>query len=145
MDLLESKLNSNQKGYFFKTTRKNDNYKKIISSPKEYEFIKYLEELGFKENIDFKHQFPCAQEQMGLVYVADFCFPKEMLIIELDGKSHNSKKQRMRDGMRDYVFRTNKYSIVRIKTPMTNYDKSFYKNIIKDFIKEKRYEEPELD
>lgn len=130
-------LSSHQQ-FFFETTVKLDAIKNTISSPREFEFMNYLENLGYRLNVDYTHQFASAQEKEGYLFVADFCFPKEKIIIELDGKEHRQKKNREKDKVRDSVFYNNGYDVLRINTPMTEYQKSFWKNVLQNLITDKR-------
>ena len=97
-----------------------------------------LNSCGFREGIDYIHQFACAQETEGLIAVADFCFPEEKIIIELDGSNHKYKSQREKDEIRDKTFLANDYSIFRIKTPLSEYEKILWKYIIQQTVDEKR-------
>ena len=123
--------------HYFEKTSKHEEIKKAISSPREYEFMNYLADIGFRLNIDYIHQFACTQEDVGMVAVADFAFPNEKIVIELDGSSHTDKKQKQLDAKRDKTFIANGYMIFRIETPMTNEDKTFYKYLIKDVYEER--------
>lgn len=139
-------LSRNQQAYFDKTI-KIDGVRHCISSPREYEFINFLTDIGFKNNVDYVHQFACTQEEMGMVAVADFAFPKEQIIIELDGQNHKYKKQKRLDEKRDKTFVANKFMVVRIKTPMSASDKLFYKYLIQDLYEERheQYKTGRLD
>lgn len=128
---------SRSQANFFDKTVKIDEVKNCISSPREYEFMEYLAHIGFRLNTHYVHQFACCQEEMGLVAVADFAFPNEKIVIELDGKSHSSKKQKASDEKRDKVFIANGYMVMRIKTPMDEYDKLLYRYLIKDLYDER--------
>lgn len=99
--------------------------------------MNYLEYIGFRLNVDYVHQFACSQEEMGLVAVADFCFPNEKLVIELDGKNHKQKDQKRADERRDKTFMANNYMVVRINVPMSNYDYTYFQYIIKDLYEER--------
>ncbi len=135
-----------QSFYYDKTVR-NENIKKAISSDDEFPFIEFLGKIGYKKDRDFIHQFPCVQEEMGKLFVADFAFPNEKIIIELDGQGHRERKQKNKDELRDKVFRLNGFTVLRIKTPMNNFDKSFWKSFIQETINEIRYgkDRPEVD
>jgi hypothetical protein len=132
---------------YFDVSVKNEIIKETISSPREYEFQNLLISMGFKEGKDFIHQFACLQEEMGKLYVADFAFPDEKVIIELDGKEHKGKKKE--DHLRDKVFGLNGFQVIRIKTPMDEYHGTYWKYFIKElinYIREIKYgKEPELD
>lgn len=111
---------------------------KTISSKQEYEFKNILLSAGFIEGKDYFHQHPFSQSDVGLVAVADFAFLKEKIIIELDGKSHQGKIKREHDQKRDAIFNANKFTIIRIKTPMDSDQKSYWKIFIKTIINDIR-------
>lgn len=123
--------------HFYDKTVKIEKIKNTISSPREFEFIDYLRKIDFKLDIHYVHQFACCQEEIGMVAVADFAFPNEKIIIELDGKSHKHRKQKELDYKRDRTFIANGFMILRIKTPMSDEDKIFYKYLIKDLYEER--------
>lgn len=127
-------LSSHQQIFIDKTI-KNDNVRKCISSPQEYEFKKILHAIG-KENEDWFHNCkPFVYEEKKLVAIPDFVFPKEKLIIELDGENHRNKKQRERDVLRDSVFYFNDYRVIRIKVPIPKGKESYWKVYIKEVLK----------
>jgi very-short-patch-repair endonuclease len=128
---------SPRQSVFVDKSIKHPKVRQCISSPREYEFMNYLDYIGFRLNVDYVHQFVCSQEEMGLVAVADFCFPNEKLVIELDGKTHNHKDQKNADERRDKTFIANNYMVIRIKVPMSNYDYTYFQYIIKDLYEER--------
>ncbi|WP_157470937.1 endonuclease domain-containing protein [Gracilimonas tropica] len=48
-------------------------------------------------------------------YVVDFFVPKANLVIEVDGKIHLSKEQKVRDKNKDTFLRKNSIEVIRIK------------------------------
>lgn len=107
--------------------------KRCISSPEEYKFKPLLKSIG-KENADWFHQPAYYDEERGLVAIPDFAFPKERLIIELDGKDHRGKKKQ-RDIERDMVFNSNEFSVIRIPVPMSDEKMSYWRIYIKETLK----------
>jgi len=125
---------SRHQNIFSDITIKNENVKKTISSPFEYIFKKMLKDVGFKEGKDFIHQHPCSQEEMGKLYVADFAFLDEKIIIELDGDEHKNRAHKRADNLRDKVFELNGFYVIRIKTPLDEYHGTYWKYFIKETI-----------
>jgi len=115
---------------FFGKSIKIKEVRDCISSPLEYEFKEVLNAAGLKEEEDYFHQAAFTDDDR-LVAVADFSIPKIKMIIELDGKSHSSTKQAKKDVVRDGVFIHNYYQTIRIKVPLTNEQKSYWKSFIK--------------
>jgi hypothetical protein len=109
-----------------------------ISGKGEGEFKKILERCGYKEGEDFIHQFPCSQEEDGLIAIADFAFPNEKLIIEIDGDSHKTKPQIKKDARRDQIFQSNDFHVIRITLPLTDEKKSYWSVYVKTLIKDAR-------
>jgi hypothetical protein len=138
-----------RQNFYFDVTVKHPKIKETISSPREFEFENLLIEIGYKKGKDFTHQFACACDEMNKVYVADFAFPDEKIIIELDGENHKYKQHRNEDILRDKVFNNNGYTVLRIKTPLDEEQKRYWRYLIKEiisYIREQKYgKEPEMD
>lgn len=126
-------LTFSQQNYVDKTIY-HPKVKRAISSPLEYNFKIILSAIG-KEGEDWFHQPPYYDETLGLVAIPDFSFPKQKLIIELDGNNHKSKKQRERDIERDLVFRTNEFYVIRIPTPIPSERRVYWKVYIQECLK----------
>jgi len=122
-------LTMKQKMYFDKTI-KIKKVREAISSPTEYDFKGVFEAAGLKEDIDYFHQAAFTDDD-SIIAVADFSIPKCKMIIELDGDDHETIKQVKKDYLRDSVFRYNDYQVIRIRVPLTNDRKSYWKNFIK--------------
>lgn len=124
-------LSAHQVNYL-DVTVKHENVKRAISSKHEYSFKKILASIG-TEGIDWFHQNPFYEEERGFIAVCDFVFPKQKLIIELDGKDHLQKKKE--DEKRDIVFYHNDFNVLRIKTPIEEGKLSYWKVYIEETLK----------
>ena len=94
-----------------------------------------LESLGYKNKQDFVHQHPIGER-----FVIDFAFVDLKLAIEVDGDSHNCKKQKQLDRKRDSYLFSNGWVSLRIKDKdfFDSYKMSFYRNLIKEVVSERR-------
>ena len=63
------------------------------------------------------------------IYFADFYFPKQRIIVEVDGKSHLSSEKMQSDGERDKVFAS-----YMIKTYRITNDKALDNKFVMDFL-----------
>ncbi len=111
--------------------------KRALSSPHEYEFKNVLDTLG-KEGRDWFHQHPFYNEDAQKVFVADFTFLEDRLVIELDGQEH--KRTIKKDLIRDKFFRANGYEVIRIPTPLTKQKMVYWKVFIQETLKVIRQE-----
>lgn len=68
-----------------------------------------LVQLQFVHEVDFKFQevFGC--------YILDFVIPSKMLVIELDGREHNTCKHKHSDAVRDRICKHYGLRVLRIK------------------------------
>ena len=124
---------------FFSETVFLDKFRMAMSGKNEERAISMLQSLGYCIGGDFVRQFPIGER-----FVIDFAFVNEQVAIEIDGKNHNSKKQKEKDKKRDKYLRSVNWIPIRIKDEeMFGYKSFFYKNIIKEIIHERRaqYEE----
>ena len=82
------------------------------------------------DGLKFRRQHPIS------LYIADFYCHKFKLIIELDGKYHEEKEQKIKDQERDEVLKLNGLNILRFKNEEVekNIDNVLIK--IKNHIKE---------
>lgn len=119
---------------YFDRTVHNQKVKDCISGNNEERIIQVLETFGFKQKVDFERQFP-----IGLRYVLDFAFVPEQIAVEIDGKSHLDKKQKKKDDIRDKFLRDYNWITIRIQdSEFTGYKASFYKNLIKEIVEDRR-------
>lgn len=119
---------------FVDITINHPKIKRAISSKYEYEFKEVLKSIG-QEGVDWFHQHAYYDEEGGIVAVPDFVFPDDELIIELDGVSHRDKKQIKLDIKRDRVFACNGFNVIRIKVPLDNDKKAYWKVYIEELLK----------
>lgn len=122
---------------FFEKAVHLEKVKDCISGKNEIKVISVLQNLGYVLNTDFVRQYPIAQR-----YVLDFAFVNEQVALEIDGDSHNSKIQTKKDNIRDRYLRENNWISIRIKDEemFNTYKFSFYKNLIRDIVDERRQE-----
>jgi len=81
-----------QRELFFDKLVYMDKWRKNISGKNEYKVLEMLARLGYKENYDFIRQYPISS-----MFVLDVAFVNEKINIEIDGSSHNDKKQKTKD------------------------------------------------
>lgn len=109
-------------------------WKNSMSGKNEERCLSLLKLLGYEVGKDFVRQHPILE-----IRVVDFCFLNERVVIEIDGYSHNNKRQRNKDSKTDSFLRSNGWDVLRIKDNDLFGEKgSFWKNIIKEVISEKR-------
>lgn len=119
---------------YFDITVHHPKIKDCISGDNEDRAIGLLTSLGYYEGTDFYRQHP-----IGDRYVVDFAFIKEMVALEIDGKSHEEKRQKRSDKIRDRYLRENKWAVLRIKdADLFGYKGSFYRNLIREVVEERR-------
>jgi len=115
--------------YFDKTIH-IQKIKDCISGNNEQQVIKVFESLDYKLGKDYFRQYP-----IGCRFVLDFAFVNEQLAIEIDGKSHDFKKQRIKDKKRDRFLYNNNWVVIRIKDKdFFGYKGLFYKFLIKEIV-----------
>lgn len=128
---------------FFEKQVFDDRWRDTMAGKNEDNAIKIFENLGYVLGEDYVRQYPIGER-----FVMDFAFVKEQLSIEIDGKNHLSKKQREKDRKRDKYLRDVNWVIIRIQdSDMFGYKLSFYKNLIKEVVEERRkqYQEGNLN
>ena len=82
---------------------------KVKATKSELLFIAKLK----YNNIKYEFQKPLSY---GIsFYIADFLIPDYNIIIEIDGSSHNSDKQKIIDERKDNFYRSRGYKVLRIK------------------------------
>lgn len=108
-------------------------WKDTMSGKNELEVIAAIESLGFEIGADFVRQHP-----IGDFFVVDIAFKPERIAIEVDGSSHDSKKQKRRDSLRDNFFYQNGWVVIRVKDKRFNENVTFYKFLISDVVEERR-------
>lgn len=80
----------------------------------EKKFGKFL----LSKHIKFIHQAPFVLS--GKIYFADFYFPQQRLIIEIDGDYHQSERQLTYDKVRDTCFAGHNVKVLRIPNNVVN-------------------------
>lgn len=126
--------NSIHRQIFFDKQVKTEAWKNSMAGQNENEAIKILEALEFVINKDFVRQHPIGER-----FVMDFAFINEKVAVEIDGKNHDEKKQRALDRKRDIYLHRNGWLSIRIKDKdLVGYKGSFYKNLIRDVVLERR-------
>jgi very-short-patch-repair endonuclease len=71
-------------------------------------------------------------------YIVDFCCPKAMLVIELDGNIHGEYSQIIKDELRDNYLTKLGYKILRFENKRVFQDPEFVINEIKKCLSEKQ-------
>jgi very-short-patch-repair endonuclease len=71
-------------------------------------------------------------------YIVDFCCPKEMLIIELDGNIHGANHQILKDELRDNYLKNLGFTILRFENKLVFQDTEFVIAEIKKCLPEKQ-------
>jgi very-short-patch-repair endonuclease len=108
--------------------------KDCISGQNEERVLIVLENLGYKIGKDFERQHPIGQR-----YVLDFAFVNEQVSIEVDGISHEQRKQQRKDAVRDTYLLENNWITIRIPDKkFFGASGSFYKSLIKEVVEERR-------
>lgn len=64
-------------------------------------------------NIKYEKQYPIRLEQF--LFFADVYFPHLSLVIEIDGKYHDSKEQKKKDDFRTMILEKHGYNVCRFK------------------------------
>jgi very-short-patch-repair endonuclease len=119
---------------FFATIVHKKEWKDSMSGRNEDKVISVLEGIGFKCGVDFVRQHPIGER-----FVIDIAFINEQVAIEVDGKDHDTSKQRRKDSKRDKYLRDNNWIPIRIKDKeFFGYKGSFYKSLIKMVVSERR-------
>ncbi len=93
---------------------------------------KYFKEVFINEGYKFKEDF-FTQFQIGR-FKTDFCFIKKMLVIEIDGRHHDSKENIEFDRKRDKKIKGYHFKILRIKWRLFSRNKKEYLKKILMFI-----------
>lgn len=120
--------------HYFDINVHNQKIKDCISGKNEIKVLEVLQYLGYKINQDFVRQHP-----IGNKFVCDFAFINEQIVIEIDGDSHNKKKIKKMDELRDRFFYENGWVVIRIKDKeFFGFKLLFYKNLIKEVVEERR-------
>jgi very-short-patch-repair endonuclease len=98
-----------------------------------------ISKLRFR-NIRFCFQHPVLTEHS--FFTCDFYIPRHGLIIEVDGGCHNSDELKRKDFIKDLVYESLGYHVLRIKnSEVDTFDTLRIKNYIKGRVR--LYEEPE--
>lgn len=120
---------------FFEKVVHLSKIKDCISGKNEAKVIPVIESLGFILGKDFVRQHPIGQR-----FVLDFAFANEQVALEIDGDGHFAKKQKIKDRKRDNWLHSNNWVSIRIKDKdmFSTYRLSFFKNLIKEIVLERR-------
>lgn len=118
---------------FFDKTVFHRNWKKAMIGENESPVVEILNHWGYRENTDYVRQFP-----IGDLYVTDFAFVPEKLIIEVDGANHKNQKQQRADEERDRFFWRRKWVVLRITDEQLKKSQSFYKYLIREIVDDRR-------
>lgn len=88
-----------------------------------------ISKLKFR-NIRFCFQHPVLTEKS--FFTADFYIPKHGLLIEIDGGCHDSEENRRKDFIKDMVYESLGYNILRLKnSEVDTFDTMSIKNYVK--------------
>lgn len=71
----------------------------------------------------------------------DFYFPQMKCVFEIDGASHNTPAQIAQDRARDKALKSEKITVVRLKTTDIYNETPYFKNVMKFFLKKLRQNE----
>jgi very-short-patch-repair endonuclease len=119
---------------FFATTVHHPKVKNCISGRNETSVMGILKDIGFIIDVDFVRQHPVGEK-----FVLDFAFIPEQIALEIDGESHESKLQKLKDKRRDSYLRNINWIPIRIKDKeLFGYKGSFYKSLVKEIVDERR-------
>ena len=119
---------------FFENQVHMDAWKNSMAGENEAPVIKILDAIGYANGVDYVRQHPVGEK-----FVIDFAFVNEQVALEVDGKSHKAKRQMALDKKRDRYLFANNWVSIRIKDEeLFGYKMSFYKNLIKQVVKERR-------
>lgn len=120
---------------FFSTQVHMGAWKNGMSGKNESPCITLLGSLGYRLGHDYVRQHP-----IGDKFVIDFAFLNEQIALEVDGKSHESKKQIKKDHARDLFLRRNNWVSIRIpdKKLFNPSQGVYYKYLIDEIVKERR-------
>jgi very-short-patch-repair endonuclease len=84
---------------------------KQIRNPTPYEMLFAAKLICHK--IDFIREYPILTERS--FFTADFYLPKYKLLIEIDGLIHETEQQIVKDTVKDIVYKSFGYNVLRIK------------------------------
>lgn len=119
---------------FFDKTVHHPKIKETISGKNENLVMRLLDNLGYKQNVDYVRQYPFVNR-----FVFDFAFVDEQIALEVDGKSHDSKPMVKKDKVRDRFLIENNWIPLRIQDKdLFGFKGSFYKSLIKEIVETRR-------
>lgn len=131
---MKSSGNSLARIHFFTKIVKKEEWKNSLAGENEKDVIRVLEGIGYVNGVDFERQYPIGER-----FVIDIAFVKEQVAIEVDGNSHKYTKQKQMDKKRDSYLSSNNWVPIRIyDKDFFGYKRSFYKNLIKEIVEERR-------
>lgn len=89
------------------TQNQTEQRRKWVARRRTYYQDRYADKLT-AARIDYREDYPIGP------YFADFFIPSKMLVIEIDGNVHDTKKQQLRDYRRTRYFRALGFEVVRV-------------------------------
>ncbi len=108
-------------------------WKDSMSGKNEDKVIEIMKGWGYRLGEDYLRQYP-----IGDRYVADFAFPYERVVVEVDDPNHEQKDHKKNDYKRDRFMRWNGWVIIRIPDKKFFKNPSFYRYLIHEVVEERR-------
>lgn len=124
-----------QRAIFFDNQVHMKEWKDSMASSFEDKVISIIESCGFILGKDFQRQYPLGERM-----VIDIAFPNERVAIEVDGRSHGEKKQKIKDKKNDRWLYGNGWDIIRIPHKKFLSRPLYYEYLIRDIINQRRIE-----
>lgn len=102
-------------------------------STMELETRKILDDLGYRERLDYWHNYKLSNPQQSGYYELDFLFPRERIVIEVDGEVwHNQMGDAdMKDKYRDLWLNTLGFKVFRVNGKLFK-DRERLENVIRE-------------
>jgi very-short-patch-repair endonuclease len=122
-----------QRAHYFDKTVHHPKIKEAISGKNEESIIEILKMNEYHLGEDYVRQHPIAS-----LYVIDFAFINEQIVIEVDGTNHDTKKQMKKDRSRDFYLRSNGWVVIRIADRNFQKNPAFFRYLIKEIVEERR-------
>lgn len=129
----KQKRKSGARSHFFDKQVHMKEWKESMSGENEKIVVEMLDSWGYEKGQDYVRQLP-----VGDKYVCDFAFPKERVVLEVDGNDHKSKERRLKDEKRDRFFYRNGWAVIRMTDEQLTKAPSFFRHLIKEVIDERK-------